>query len=280
MKGYHIKLKKAGKSIFVKTLLVVFLLFFLSPILWMLISSFQPQENLMQKTYHFTFDNCFVNYIELFENPKFLNSLKNTVIISVASAALTILFASFGAYIFARYAFRGKHLIMFSVYSIQMGPAVAFLIPLFFLFKRLSLIDNLWAMILAITTFTIPMSMWIMLGFFKSLPREIEESAVIDGCTQFQCFFRIVLPLAKPGVISACLVTFISVWGEMLLAMPLTLTKSTPLTVFASSFSGIQSTNFGGAAAVSIVSTFPIVIIVVLFKDYLLRGLAEGAVKG
>ncbi len=161
-----------------------------------------------------------------------------------------------------------------------MGPAVAFLIPLFFIFKNLKMIDNIWAMILAITTFTIPMSMWIMLGFFKGIPKEIEESSIIDGCSKLQCFFRIVLPLAKPGIISACLVTFISVWGEMLIALPLTLTKATPLTVFASSFSGIQSTNFGGAAAVSMISILPIVAIVIIFKDYLLRGLAEGAVKG
>lgn len=270
----------AFRGILVKLLLVIFLTFFLAPILWMTISSLQPQENLMRQTYRFTFDNVFVNYKELFQNDRFLLALKNTCLITVFATVLTIVFASCAAYVFARFSFRGKTPIMFSVYSIQMGPAVTFLIPLFFIFRNLKMIDNIWAVILAITTFTIPMSMWIMLGFFRGIPKEIEESAMIDGCTRLRTFVSIVLPLAKPGMISACLVTFISVWGEMLVPLPLTLTKATPLTVFASSFSGVHSTNFGGAAAVSVFSTLPVILIVLLFRNYLLRGLVEGAVKG
>ncbi len=272
--------KRFFSSLAVRLLLVLFLLFFLAPILWMILSSLQPQENLMRETYRFTFDDIFVNYRVLFRTDKFLLSLKNTCLITVFSTLFTILFASFAAYAFSRFNFKGKNLSMFAVYSIQMGPAVAFLIPLFFIFRAVHLIDNIWAMILAITTFTIPVSMWIMLGFFKGIPREIEESAFIDGCTRFQAFIRIILPLAKPGMISACIVTFISVWGEMLIALPLTLSKATPLTVYASSFSGVYTTNFGGAAAVSVISTLPVIIIVLVFQKYLLRGLVEGAVKG
>lgn len=272
--------KRFASSLMVHVLLVLFLIFFLAPILWMAISSLQPQENLMREVYRFTFDDIFCNYRELFANSRFLLSLKNTCLISIFATLFTIVFASCAAYVFARFNFKGKNPIMFSVYSIQMGPAVAFLIPLFFIFRNLKLIDNIWAMVLAITTFTIPMSMWIMLGFFKGIPKAIEDSALIDGCTRLQTFVRIVLPLAKPGMISACLVTFISVWGEMLIALPLTLSKATPLTVFASSFSGVYTTNFGGAAAVSVISALPVVIIVLVFRKYLLRGLAEGAVKG
>ncbi|MHC1770551.1 MAG: carbohydrate ABC transporter permease [Flexilinea sp.] len=268
------------KSIIVHFLLAIFLLFFLFPIIWMLISSLQPQENLMREVYHFSTDNIFINYIELFENAKFQRALQNTILISAISTIMTIAFSGCAAYVFSRFNFRFKNLSMYGVYSIQMGPAVSFLIPLFFIFRQLRLIDNIWALILAITTFTIPMSMWIMYGFINSIPKEIEESALIDGCNRLQTFLLIIVPLAKPGMISACIVTFIAVWGEMLLALPLTLTKATPLTVFASSFSGIYTTNFGGAAAVSIISTLPVVIIVFVFQKYLLRGLAEGAVKG
>lgn len=267
-------------KIIVWLLLLAFMFFFLTPILWMTISSLQPQENLMRENYRFTADDIFGNYRSLFGDRKFLLALKNTFLITVFASLLTIAFASSAAYAFSRYDFSGKKTSMFLVYSIQMGPAVAFLIPLFFIFRAIGLIDNIWAMILAITTFTIPISMWIMLGFYKSIPREIEESAVIDGCTRLQTFLRIILPLAKPGMISACIVTFISVWGEMLIALPLTLSKATPLTVYASSFSGVYTTNFGGAAAVSVLSTLPVVIIVFVFRKYLLKGLVEGAVKG
>lgn len=267
-------------KIIVWFLLIAFMLFFLTPILWMTISSLQPQENLMRENYRFTGDDIFGNYRSLFGDRKFLLALKNTFLMTVFASLLTIAFASSAAYAFSRYDFAGKKTSMFVVYSIQMGPAVAFLIPLFFIFRAIGLIDNIWAMVLAITTFTIPISMWIMLGFYKSIPREIEESAVIDGCTRLQTFLRIILPLAKPGMISACIVTFISVWGEMLIALPLTLSKATPLTVYASSFSGVYTTNFGGAAAVSVLSTLPVVVIVFVFRKYLLKGLVEGAVKG
>lgn len=268
------------KATIVYLLLVLFLIFFLGPIIWMGISSLQPQENLMRETYQFTFDDVFVNYRNLFQNSRFLVSLRNTCLITVFATILTILFASCAAYAFSRFQFRGKNAVMFSVYSIQMGPAVAFLIPLFFIFRMLKMIDNIWAVIFAITTFTLPISMWIMLGFFRSIPKEMEESASIDGCTKLQSFIRIILPLAKPGMISSCIVTFISVWGEMLVALPLTLTKATPLTVFASSFAGVHTINFGGAAAVSMISTLPVIIIVLVFQKALLRGLVDGAVKG
>lgn len=268
------------KNIAVYVLLILFLTFFIAPILWMLLSSLQPQENLMRVGYQFTWEDPFVNFRALFSDAKFLNALKNSVILSAASTLLTIVFSACGAYAMSRCRFRLKSVSMVAIYSIQMGPAVAFLIPLFFIFRQIRMIDNIWAMILAVTTFTIPMSMWIMLGFFSGLPRELEESAMIDGCNRFTAFLRIVLPLAKPGMISSCIVTFISVWGEMLLALPLTLTKATPLTVYASSFSGVYTTNFGGAAAVSVISVLPIIVLMICLRNYLLDGLTEGAVKG
>ena len=122
--------------------------------------------------------------------------------------------------------------------------------------------------------------MWIMIGFLQGIPREMEESAYIDGCSRLKTFWKVIVPLAKPGMISSIIVTFISVWGELLLALPLTLSKATPLTVYASSFSGVYATNFGGAAAVSAISILPVIMIVIGFKNYLLNGLVDGAVKG
>lgn len=268
------------KNVVIYVLLLLFLAFFIAPILWMLLSSLQPQENLMRIGYQFTWNDPFVNFQALFSDVKFLNALKNSVVLSVASTLLTVVFSACGAYAMSRCTFRMKKISMVAIYSIQMGPAVAFLIPLFFIFRQMRMIDNIGAMILAVTTFTIPMSMWIMLGFFSGLPRELEEAAMIDGCNRLTAFVKIVLPLAKPGMISACIVTFISVWGEMLLALPLTLTKATPLTVYASSFSGVYTTNFGGAAAVSVISVLPIIVLMICLRNYLLNGLTEGAVKG
>ena len=274
------KAKRFAAGCMTWMLLIVFLLFFLSPILWMVICSFQPQENLMKKDFEFSSDNIMVNYKALFSDPAFLKALKNSFLISVGATILTIVIAGIAAYIFSRFRFRGKNIIIFSVYSIQMGPAVAFLIPLFLIFRFIHLLDTVTGMILAITTFTIPMSMWIMIGFLQSIPKEMEESAYIDGCTRLKTFWKVIVPLAKPGMISSIIVTFISVWGELLLALPLTLSRATPLTVYASSFSGVYATNFGGAAAVSAISILPVILIVIGFKNYLLNGLVDGAVKG
>jgi len=246
----------------------------------MLLTSFQSQVNLTSIPPKIEFANWFENYRKLLNNDKFMLSLRNSIIVSLTTTILTLAFASMGAYAIARLNFKGKSFILFSNYSIQMGPAVAFLIPIFLIMRSLNLIDTLAGFIIAILVFTLPVSMWVLLGFFKSIPREMEEAGLIDGCKRFQIFLEIILPMSRPGLISAGIVTFILVWGELLIALPLTLSKSIPLTVFASSFSGIYFTDYGGAAASAILSALPTVIITLVFRNYLLKGLIEGAVKG
>ena len=146
--------------------------------------------------------------------------------------------------------------------------------------NQLRLIDTHLGLIMTVSTFTIPISVWILFGFFRTIPREMEEAGLIDGCSRFGIFLRIVLPLARPGFISASIVTFILVWGELMLALPLTLFRAIPLTVFATSFSGVHFVNFGGAAATAIISAMPTIVVVLVFRKYLLKGLLEGAVKG
>ena len=274
------KLRKKIITIIIYGILSLIMIFYLAPFLWMLLSSFQLQQNLTKIPPEINFRTWQYNYGVLLKSEKFLLSLRNTIIVSTVTTLLTLLFSGMGAYVLARFKFKGKALIMFSNYSIQMGPAVAFLIPLFLIMRSIRLIDTLLGFILSLLVFTLPVSMWILLGFFKSIPKEMEEAGYIDGCKRLGVLLKIILPMSRSGIISAGIVTFISVWGELLISLPITITKSIPLTVFASSFSGIYFTDYGGASASAVLSSIPTVIMTIVFRNYLIKGLLEGAIKG
>jgi len=153
-----------------------------------------------------------------------------------------------------------------------MGPAIVLLIPLFVILQKTNLIDTKGGLIAVFLLFISPVAMWLLLGFFQSVPKELEEAAYIDGCSKFYTFYKIILPIVKPGLLACCIVVFISVWGDLLIPLILTISKSTTLTVFSSSFTGIYEINYGGAAATSVLSALPTILIVLVFRNYLIKG--------
>jgi multiple sugar transport system permease protein len=256
------------------------MLFMIGPVIWIIITSFQPMSNLMSAPLKVSFSDLTLTYYkELFGDPNFVKSLKNTILITSISTLVVLGISSLGAYAVARFYFPKKELFLFSILGLQLGPAVAFLIPLFIMIRTLRLIDTYLGVILIFVAFVVPIGIWLLRGFFEDIPRELEPAARMDGCSHFGAYFRIILPLAKGGLIATGTFIFISIWGEFLIPLVLTFSKATTLTVFASAFSGLHEVNYGGAAATAVISGIPTIILAIIFRRYLVRGLLEGSVK-
>lgn len=261
-------------SVFVIGLLMV------APLVWMVITSVQPFNNLASVPPKVSFkDINLAFYDELFRDIRFLQSLKNTSIITILSTSLSILIGIFAAYAAAFYSYKGKNVMLFSVLSLQMAPAIALLIPLFMLLKSFNLIDTYLGLTLTLTVFMTPLAIWMLRGFFRDIPRELEEAARIDGCTRFGTLWHIMIPLASSGIFATFIFCFISSWNELLIPLTLSLSKTNTLTLYASAFGGLYEVNYGGAAAVSVLSSLPTVLLALVFRRYLVQGLLEGAVK-
>jgi multiple sugar transport system permease protein len=223
------------------------------------------------------------NYKSIFRNDDFVRSLGNSVIISVTTTVLAITIGSFCAYALARLRFKGKFLILALVLSITTFPAIAIAAPLFRLWSDIGLFNTLIGLIIPNLTFALPLAIYILVSFFKEIPKDLEEAALVDGATHFTAFRKIVVPLAAPGLATAAILTFIAVWNEFLLAITLTSTPSArPVPAAIAFFTG--STQFeipyGTITAASVTISIPLIIMVLLFQKRIVAGLTAGAVKG
>jgi len=169
---------------------------------------------------------------------------------------------------------------LFSILSVNLAPALTFLIPLFMILRRLQLVDTYTGLVLVFLAFQVAIGIWILRGFFSSIPAELFDAAKIDGCSRFTTFLRVGLPLARPGIIAVGLFTFLDAWNELLIPMVVTVHRRTTLTIYASSFGGMRQLNYGGATAVAVLSAIPTVLLAVIFSRQLIVGLTAGAVKG
>ena len=261
-------------------LVALIVLFMVGPVLWIIITSLQPMSNLMSVPPKVSWQSMTgVYYRELFANASFTKSLENTALITVISTAAVLIISCLGAYAVARFHFPHKEVFLFSILGLQLGPAVAYLIPLFIMVRQLGLIDTHIGVILVFVAFVVPLGIWLLRGFFEDIPRELEPAARMDGCSRFGAFYRIILPLARGGIMATAIFVFISIWGDFLIPLVLTFSRATTLTIFASAFGGLHNVNYGGAAATAVISGMPTIILAIVFRRYLVRGLMEGSVK-
>jgi multiple sugar transport system permease protein len=223
------------------------------------------------------------NYSSIFENADFTAALRNSAIITGVTTILALIVASFAAYALARLRFRRKFLILAVILSISTFPAIAIAAPIFKLWTDIGLYDTRIGLIIPYLTFALPLAIYILASFFKEIPKELEEAALVDGATHFQAFRKIVLPLAAPGLVTAGLLTAFFVWNEFLLAVTLTSSPDAfTVPVAVANFSG--STEFeiplGTISAASVVITVPLVALVIIFQKRIVAGMTAGAVKG
>jgi multiple sugar transport system permease protein len=262
---------------------VVFIcIFCLFPFYWLINVSLKSGADLSQADLvppNPTLDN----YQSIFENDDFTSALKNSVIITTVTTILALIVGSFAAYALARLRFRRKFWILAFILSISTFPAIAIAAPIFKLWTDIGLYDTRIGLILPYLTFALPLAIYILTSFFKEIPKELEEAALVDGATYFQAFRKVVLPLAAPGLVTAGLLTAFFVWNEFLLAVTLTSSPDAfTVPVAVANFTGAEKFEIplGSISAASVVITIPLVLAVIIFQKRIVAGMTAGAVKG
>jgi multiple sugar transport system permease protein len=223
------------------------------------------------------------NYQSVFQNDDFVRALLNSAIVSLTTTALALVVGAFCAYALARLRFPMKFALLALVLSITTFPPIAIATPVFKLWSDIGLFNTLPGLIIPYLTFALPLAIYILVSFFKEIPKDLEEAALVDGATRFQAFRKIVIPLAAPGLATAGILTFIAAWNEFLFAVTLTSTPSARTVPAAIAFF-TGSTEFeeplGTISAASVIISVPLIFLVLMFQKRIVAGLTAGAVKG
>ena len=223
------------------------------------------------------------NYQSIFQDSNFTLALKNSAIVALVTTTLSLVIGSFCAYALARLRMKRKFLILAIVLSISTFPQIAIAAPIFKLWRDVGLYDTLPGLVIPYLTFALPLTIYILTSFFKEIPRDLEEAALVDGATNFEAFRKVVVPLAAPGLATAGILTFIAAWNEFLLAITLTSSTSARTVPAAIAFF-TGSTQFeqplGTISAASVTISIPLILLVLLFQKRIVAGLTAGAVKG
>lgn len=266
-------------------LIVLVIVFYtLFPFYWAIASSLTPPSLLFNTPLKYFPSPPTLNaYVTVFSTPGFRRALLNSAFVAGSTVILSLLIGSFGAYALGRLNFRGKSLIMYTILSMTMFPAIAILGSLFTMVRALGIYNTPYALILTYMTFSLPFTVWVLSNFFKSLPLELEQAAYVDGATVFQTFWLILLPLTAPGLVTTGLLAFIAAWNEFLYALTFTLgdqARTVPVAI--ALFAGAQEFEIPWAdiMAAAVVVTVPLVVLVLVFQQRLVEGLTAGAVKG
>src|SRR4051812_325751 len=261
---------------------VAILVFCLFPFYWLINLSLKTGDDLGSNAF-FPPNPSLDNYQAIFRNDDFVRALGNSVWVAGWTTVLAIIIGSFCAYALARLRFKGKFFILGLVLAITTFPGIAIAAPLFRLWSNIGIFDTRTGLIIPNLTFALPLSIFILVSFFKEIPKDLEEAALVDGATYFQAFRKVVVPLAAPGMATAAILVFIGSWNEFLFAITLTSTpdaRTVPAAI--AFFTGATTFDvpIGTITAASVVISVPLIIMVLLFQKRIVAGLTAGAVKG
>jgi multiple sugar transport system permease protein len=260
--------------------LLVLLILFLFPLLWVVGLSLKTRAQMFATPPLFVWVPTLANYAGVLVRPAFLRALVNSLAISAGAVALSLVIGVPAAYAFARFPFTGRSFLFFALLVMRMLPPIAVLVPMYVLFHALGLINTRVSVILAYTTFSLPLVVWIMRGFFEELPRELEESAWIDGASRAAAFMRVVLPLTRPGLAAAGILCLLLAWNDFLFAAVLTNGDSRTLPVLMASYSGDTGINWEDMTASAVLVVLPVLLFSFAAQRHLVTGLSSGSVKG
>ena len=221
----------------------------------------------------------FYNALFVFGGRSAISYLINSVIISAVSTFLAVVLGAMAAYGFARFSFAGKRHLAFWILSTRFAPPVAFIVPIYLMVQKAGMLDSHIALILIYTAMNLSLVIWILRGFFSEIPIEIEEAALVDGYSRLQIFWRVALPLVRPGIVSTAILSAIFSWNEFLYAMVLTQSKAATLPVYLAGFSNSMGLAWGEYMAVGTMAVLPILVFTFALQKHLVRGLTFGAVK-
>ena len=262
-------------------ILAVVLAWTLFPILWQTITSVKPDTDLVQLPPLLPLHPTLVHYEALFQQHPFSRVLLNSFAVAVLTTLAALTLGMLAAFPLARLPIRGKTLVLGLVLGCSMFPAIVTVGPLFIIIRALGLRDTWWALLISHTTFALPLTIWVLTNFLRELPEDLYRAARVDGCSPWQAFTRILLPLSRPGLTAAGILAFLFSWTEFLYAFTFTATEaSRTVPVAIVLFPGLHEIRWGEIAAASIVVTLPVLVLVLLFHRYIVSGLTAGAVKG
>jgi multiple sugar transport system permease protein len=277
-----------GYRVFIHVAALVVSVAILAPFLWLFVASVASPSDLLARPLHFIPDHVsFHRYSEIFTahgdnvSAAFREAFVNSLIVASGTVLISVSVGVFGAYAIARLRFRAQQPLLLLFLSTYMVPPIALVIPMYLVMVRLHLLDTRLGLIVVYCSFTTPFVLWIMGNFFQTIPKDLEDAAQVEGCTRIGALFRVILPLARPGLLATILFAFLIAWDEFLYALIFTsTTASKTIPVAIAEFTGRYETDFGLQAAGGVLAALPPVVIATVFQRYIVGGLARGAVKG
>lgn len=260
--------------------LAFFLFVTLFPIIWLFLQTMKTNAEFVQNPLALPNGFYWQNYVDAIEVSGLPRMFLNSMLVSGGSTAINILICSMGAFVFAREKFKGQSIIVTVILSGVLVPIIAFMVPYYIVIRSLGLYDSLVGLTIVYTAINIPISTFLLQGFMKSIPFELEEASVIDGCSFWQRYWKIVLPLSKIGIVTAGTFVFLFSWNEFIYALLLTASFTTrTLQLGIRDFTGQFFTNYTGMYAAIILTIIPSVAVYVFFHEKIISGLTSGALK-
>ena len=263
-----------------RVVLALLVTFTALPFVWALVASFRPEADLFASSLvprTFTL----AHYRALFEERAFWIPIRNSLIVAGATTIFCVITGSAAAYALARMEFPGRRALLAAILAVTMFPQISIVSPLFLLLRTLRLIDTYPALILPYMTFAMPLAVWLMVSYFRQLPLDLEDAARIDGASRWQALLKVIGPLAIPGIATTSILTFVYCWNEFLFALSFTVSperQTVPVAI--ALFRGRYLVPWGEILAASIITTIPVVTLVLLAQRRIVQGLTAGAVKG
>jgi multiple sugar transport system permease protein len=264
------------------SVIAVYLFITVAPLVWVLSTSFKPNQEAISFPPKFLPDHpTLENYFFVLTDSKLVLSLINSLIVSVGSTALSVTVSALGGYAFARYDFKGKNLLMSTILALFMIPVVINIIPLYIMLANVSLLNSLIALVLTFQILIIPLNIFLLKNYFESLPKELEEAALIDGCSKLGALIRITIPMSLPGFLIAAILSFRFSWNEFVL--PVVIANKPDSMIFQVAlyqFISLYRIDWGYLTAGINIAIIPVVVLMLIFQKKMIRGLTLGAVRG
>ena len=264
------------------SVIAVYLFITVAPLVWVLSTSFKPNQEAMSFPPKFLPDHpTLENYFFVLTDSKLVLSLINSLIVSVGSTALSVTVSALGGYAFARYDFKGKNLLMSIILALFMIPVVINIIPLYIMLANVGLLNSLVALVLTFQILIIPLNIFLLKNYFESLPKELEEAALIDGCSKLGALIRVTIPMSLPGFLIASILSFRFSWNEFVL--PVVLANKPDSMIFQVAlyqFISLYRIDWGYLTAGINIAIIPVVVLMLIFQKKMIRGLTLGAVRG
>lgn len=288
------------KQIFLYVAAVITFIYLVGPFSWIVISSFMTREEAMSMPPHWIPENPTLMNYQAYYDANVINNmleerrltvgavvkdvptaLRNSIVVAFSVAFLNIVIGSLSAYPFARTRFRGRTTLLVFYLLTRMVPALALILPVYLVLRRIGALNQVWGLILMYLTFTLPYTVWILKNYFQTIPRDLEDAARVDRCNWFQAMVRVILPVALPGIIAVGIFSFMASWGEFFYAMILTQTpQARTMPVLVAFLSNELGTEYGFLTSAAVLAVIPPLILALFFQRMIISGIGAGAVKG